>query len=125
MQQESSKAGKILIAEDDEINYLYISEILSDTNYELLWATNGKRAIELLKENPDISLVLLDIKMPVMNGYEVLEQIRLINAHLPVIAQTAYALSEDQERIKSAGFTDYISKPIKIDSLIELINKYL
>ncbi len=114
---------KILVAEDNEYNYVYIKEILSDDNFTLFHAYNGIEAIKILQEIPDIGLILLDIKMPVMDGYEALKEIRKQNTSIPIIAQTAYALSEDSMKIKSAGFDGYISKPIIKDDLLGLIEE--
>lgn len=116
---------KILVAEDDETNCFYISELLSEFNYTLLHANNGKEAVDIAKNNPDICLILLDLKMPVMNGYEAFNQIRKFNPYTPIIAQTAYALTDDIKNIESTGFNDFITKPIDGDKLIKLINKHL
>jgi signal transduction histidine kinase/CheY-like chemotaxis protein len=110
----------ILIVEDEDINWYLIEQVLSRYNYKLIRAENGLEAVEFCKNNKDIDLVLMDIKMPVMNGFDALEEIRKINPKLPVIAQTAYALSGDVERIKSV-FDDYITKPINRQLLIEKI----
>jgi signal transduction histidine kinase/CheY-like chemotaxis protein len=110
----------IVVAEDDDINWYYIEEILSRYNYKLIRAENGKEAVDLCRENENVDVVLLDIKMPVMDGYEALEEIRKINPKLPVIAQTAYALPNDVEKMKTY-FDDYITKPINRQLLIEKI----
>jgi CheY-like chemotaxis protein len=101
----------IVVAEDDDINWYYIEQILSRYNYKLIRAGNGKEAVDICRENENVDVVLLDIKMPVMDGYEALEKIRNINPKLPVIAQTAYALPGDVEKMKTL-FDDYITKPI-------------
>lgn len=120
-----SKDGKlILVAEDEDINWFFISKVLSKGNYKLIRAVNGKEAVEYCKKNPDISLVLMDIKMPEMNGFEALEEIRKIKPKLPVIGQTAYALPGDVEQLK-AVFDDYITKPIDRKLLIEKIEENL
>lgn len=122
---EKSKDSKlILVAEDEEINWFFISKVLSKGNYTLIRAVNGKEAVEYCRENPDISLVLMDIKMPEMNGFEALEEIRKIKPKLPVIGQTAYALPDDVEQLKAA-FDDYITKPIDRKLLIEKIEESL
>jgi signal transduction histidine kinase/ActR/RegA family two-component response regulator len=110
----------IVVAEDEDINWYYIEQILSRYNYKLIRAENGKEAVDLCRENENVDVVLLDIKMPVMDGYEALEKIRNINPKLPVIAQTAYALPGDVEKIKTL-FDDYITKPINRQILIEKI----
>lgn len=115
----------ILVVEDDEVNYLYLSELFSQSQFRLKRACNGKEAIAVLSANNDIQLVLMDIKMPVMNGYDALKVIRQMNPDLPVIAQTAYALPDDDTRIKEAGFNGYITKPIVRDRLFGLIKQVL
>lgn len=115
----------ILIAEDAGDNYAYIEEILSSTKIKIVHAWNGSEAVEQIINNPDISLVLMDIKMPNMDGYEAMRLIKKIRPKLPVIAQTAYALKHDKAQTLQAGFDNYISKPIPKESLIELISGYL
>jgi CheY-like chemotaxis protein len=115
---------KILIAEDDEPSDLLITIALEKIRLEFLHAKTGIEAVDTCRSNPDIDLVLMDIKMPEMDGYEATRQIRQFNNKVIIIAQTAYALSGDREMAIEAGCNDYISKPIKNDELIELINKY-
>ncbi|MFQ3579808.1 MAG: ATP-binding protein [Bacteroidales bacterium] len=115
----------VLIAEDEDMNMLYLEEILYNTNTEILKATNGKEAVELIEKNDTISLVLMDIKMPIMNGIEALKHIKKIRPELPVIAQTAHAMPEDKLNALNNGFNEYISKPIDINNLIRLMSKYL
>jgi CheY-like chemotaxis protein len=79
----------------------------------------------MLRKHPEVDLILLDIKMPNLDGYETYPEIRKISNDIPVIAQTAYALTEDIAKIKETGFTDFISKPIIVDDLVRLLNKYL
>ncbi|MBN1117933.1 MAG: response regulator [Bacteroidales bacterium] len=114
----------ILVAEDEEINFLLIEEILSDLNAKVLHAKNGKEAVDLVDKD-DIDIVLMDIKMPVMTGYEALEIIKSKHPELPVIAQTAYAFISDKQKAINAGFDEYIAKPIKKNDLILLINKLI
>lgn len=115
----------ILIAEDEEINFLYLEESLKDFNYTILRAYDGMEAIEYVQNTPDIDLVLMDIKMPNMDGYKAFEEIKKIRPELPVIAQTAYAMLSDREMAMKAGFKDYLAKPIKTSSLLESIKKHL
>jgi CheY-like chemotaxis protein len=91
----------------------------------LLHAWDGTQAVENVKNHSDISLVLMDIKMPKMNGYEATRRIKEIRPKLPVIAQTAYALSSDREQALHAGCDNYIAKPIDKDSFLEVIKSYL
>lgn len=114
----------ILIAEDDDINYIYFKEIMSKLKYRLIRACNGKEAVEICTKH-DVQLVLMDIKMPVMDGYEALKEIRLIKPNLQVIAQTSHALHEDKKRINQAGFNGYLTKPIKKEELFHLIESLI
>jgi signal transduction histidine kinase/CheY-like chemotaxis protein len=114
----------ILVAEDDELNYIYIKEIFRGTGAQILHALNGKEAVEICQNNNDISIVLIDIKMPVMNGYEAIKRIREFRPDLPIIAQTAFALSNEMLKAFNAGSNDYISKPFKKEQLLALVSKY-
>jgi PAS domain S-box-containing protein len=114
----------ILIAEDDNTNYLFLETALSKEKIILIRAMNGFQAVEKCKENPAIQLVLMDIKMPVMNGYEATRNIKQIRPDLPVIAQTAYAMTEDRKKALEAGCDDYIAKPIRITELLKVVSKY-
>lgn len=115
----------ILIAEDDNINFLLFQKIVQQTSYTIIRAVNGLEAVEICLSNPDIDLVLMDIKMPIMDGFEALEKIKSIREDLTVIAQTAFASDEDEIRILKAGFLGYITKPIKKEILFETINQFL
>ena len=111
----------ILIAEDEKANFIYLNTILSKTNARIYWAANGFVAVELCKRK-NIDLVLMDIKMRGMNGYEATQKIKSMYPDMPVIAQTAYAMSEDIDKLMKAGCNDYIVKPIKSSELLPLIN---
>jgi signal transduction histidine kinase/CheY-like chemotaxis protein len=125
IESEKSEKQVILIAEDDNINFLLFQKIMQNKNFEIIRAVNGLEAVDVCINNPNVDLVLMDIKMPLMNGYEALEQILPIRPHLPIIAQTAYSSSEDKIKIEEAGFTDYITKPLNRERLFELIGHYL
>jgi CheY-like chemotaxis protein len=112
----------ILIGEDELINYRLLEVMLSKTSVKLLHGLNGKETLKLFHENPQINLVLMDIKMPELDGCEVTREIRKINAVVPIIAQTAYAIDEEREKSIEAGCTDYITKPINKTALLNLIN---
>lgn len=113
--------GQILIAEDDEFSFLYLKSLLTDTHYQLLRATNGQEAIEICEKNPKISLVLMDIKMPVLDGLNAARQIKEENPSLHLVAQTAYALEADRKLIEQAGFSGYLTKPIEKEKLMDII----
>ena len=115
----------ILIVEDDTINFKVIEAMLRDTKVKVIHADNGLRAIELVSLNPAIDLVLMDVHLPVMSGLEATEKIMKINPALPIIAQTANAMSDDMEKCLEAGCIDYISKPINMVELIIKISNFL
>ncbi len=115
---------KILVAEDDEVSYSLHTEMLDEISSEVIQALTGKEAINLCYNNPDIDLVLMDIKMPEMGGYEATANIRQFNKDVIIIAQTAYGLAGDREKALEAGCNDYISKPIDEKRLLELIGKH-
>ncbi|MDD4672607.1 MAG: PAS domain S-box protein [Bacteroidales bacterium] len=123
---ESIPVGiNMLIAEDDFVNFQYLKELLIDFDVNIIWAKNGADAVNEVKVNSDIDIVLMDIKMPVMDGYEATAEIRKFRSDLPIIAQTAYAFSSDREKALNAGCNDYISKPINRKQLIALIGKHV
>lgn len=114
----------ILIVEDEEVNGLFLEAVLHETGAQTLYAKNGKQAIELCKSINKIDLILMDIRMPVMNGIKATKEIRKFNNSIPVIAQTALALQEDREKCISAGCDEVIIKPIEVEELLLLINKF-
>jgi CheY-like chemotaxis protein len=115
---------KILIAEDDKISEKLIEIAVIPCSKEILKVRTGVEAVETLRNQPDIDLVLMDIQLPVMDGYEATRQIRKFNKKVIIIAQTAYALAGDRLMALEAGCDDYISKPINLALLTALINKY-
>ncbi len=119
------KGKTILIAEDEESNYILLEEALENTKINIIHAENGKEAIREVKMNPMIDLVLMDIKMPDLDGFEATKQIKMIYPELPVIVQTAYALPDQEAKIRQAGCDDYITKPIDTSNLIKTLEKYL
>lgn len=123
-ESSGSRKLKFLIAEDDEISRKYISVIIKNLSEEILEAKTGEEALQICRDHSDIDLILMDIKMPVMDGYMATQEIRKFNKDVKIIAQTAYALSHDKEKAIEAGCNDYIAKPVRIQELKELINKY-
>ena len=124
----STSLGKeeiILVAEDDNINFLLIENILKSYNFKIIRAKDGVEAVEFCKTNQEIDLVLMDIKMPNLDGYEAFTEIRKINPTIPIIAQTSYSFEEELDKIKKLGFNNFISKPIQKQKLLELIKVYL
>jgi PAS domain S-box-containing protein len=116
---------KILIVEDDELCMMLLKEMLEKEMATLLFANNGREALEMVKTIPRIQIVLMDLKMPVMDGFEATKQIKRINPHLPVIAQSAYAFSDDSDKARIAGCDDFIEKPVKKELLYQSIKKQL
>ncbi len=115
---------KILIAEDDEVSELFLSMLAKEFSKEILKAQTGLEAIDICRNNPDLDLILMDIQMPVMGGYEATRKIREFNKKVVIIAQTAYGLSGDREKSIAAGCNDYITKPINTAELSSKIQKY-
>jgi CheY-like chemotaxis protein len=113
----------LLVAEDDETSFLLLKEALAENKVELIRAKNGQEAIEFFKKNPHIDMALVDIKMPVMDGYEVTRTIKKMNPSMPVIAQTAFASKDDERKAYQAGCDGYISKPVDTKALLELVDK--
>ncbi len=114
-----------LVAEDEEDNFRYIEVALSLSNASLIWARDGKEAVEIFKKIDNIDLVLMDIKMPLLDGYSATREIKKIDKNVPVIAQTAYALSEEKDKSLAAGCDDYIAKPISYEDLLSTIHKFV
>ena len=118
------KEHTILIAEDIDFSFLYIEAVLRRTGIKILWAQNGKEAIEHIKSNSDIDLVMMDMHMPIMNGYEASEIISGLRPELPIIAQTAFVLPEDVKKCYTAGCTGYLAKPIRKEQLLNTLAEY-
>ena len=114
----------ILIAEDDLTSFIFLREILKSTGAKILHARDGGKAVEIIKSTPDVTIVLMDLKMPVLGGLDATRQIKQIRPDLPVIAQTAFASPSDEQRSLEAGCDDYLAKPVKKELLIEKIAKY-
>lgn len=126
--QEASLSGSnnqkatLLIAEDNESNYIYIKALLKE--YNLVHAWNGQEAVDLYRKyHPD--MILMDLKMPIMDGYQATKEIRKDNTIIPIIAVTAFAFAEDEQRVKQSGFNDYVAKPIKPNDLKKKITGFL
>ncbi len=115
----------ILIAEDEDSNYLYLEAVLQKTGAKLIWARNGEEAIDACKKNEKIDLVLMDLQMPNINGYQAREVIKELYPGIPQIAQTAFAMADDEKRAMDAGFDAYISKPIRKNNLLTLVARFI
>lgn len=115
----------ILIAEDTEMNYLFLVEALKPTHVKLLRAKDGEEALELFKTTSDIDLILMDINMPKLDGFETTRQIKEINKNIPIIAQTALNIEDARDKSQEVGCDDYILKPIKLNLFLSKLNTYL
>lgn len=114
----------ILIGEDEVINFRLLEVMLSKTKVSILHGNTGSETLSLYQKNPQIDLILMDIKMPEMDGCEVTKEIRKHNTTIPIIAQTAYALDEERTRTIEAGCNTYITKPIIKKNLLQLIESF-
>lgn len=119
MENEFLRGRKILIVEDDLSSRLYLNKILEKAGVVILNAGDGQEAVNVVLNNPDIDIILMDIQLPVLDGYSALSKIREANKDIIVIAQTAYGLLGDKEKIINSGFDDYVIKPILSQNLIE------
>ncbi len=124
---KNKKTSTILIVEDEEVNFIYIETLLEyfEKGIVVLHAINGEEAVKLCKERDDIDFILMDLKMPVMDGYEATKEIKKLRPDLPIIAQTAYSTPEEKAKAMSAGCDDFISKPISNEIFTKIINKYV
>ena len=116
---------KILIVEDDLYSAEYLIEVLSETKVQIVLSNNGLDAIEKTRNTLDLDLILMDIQLPGINGERATELIREFNKEIPIIAQTAHAMSNDREKYLLAGCNDYLSKPILMTDLFLVLQKYL
>lgn len=125
MTNDSLKGKKILIVEDDLSSRLYLNKILEKSDVIALNAEDGQEALEMVIENPDIDIILMDIQLPVMDGYTAARKIREFRKEIIIIAQTAYGLMDDKDKIMDSGFDDYLIKPIISQVLIEKLKTNL
>ena len=119
-----NKSPNILIAEDVESNYLYLKAVLSKLNATIFWAKNGVEAVNICNEQ-SIDLVMMDLQMPEMNGYEATKILKRKFPNLTIIAQTAFAMSDDREKALDVGCDDYLAKPIKSKDLLNTVEKFI
>jgi signal transduction histidine kinase/CheY-like chemotaxis protein len=115
----------ILVVEDDEVNYKFLEAVLQNTEAQVIKADNGYQAVDLCKSINKIDLVLMDLKLPDISGFEATRQIRKFNKAVPIIAQTALILESEKEKCINSGFNNQITKPIEIEKLLKIISKYL
>jgi CheY-like chemotaxis protein len=125
MTNDSLKGKKILIVEDDLSSRLYLNKILEKSEVVTLNAGDGQEAVDITLANPDIDIILLDIQLPVMDGYSTAKKIREFSESIIIIAQTAYGLMDEKDKIMDSGFDDYLIKPIISQVLIEKLKSNL
>lgn len=114
----------VLIAEDEDVNFFLLSEYLEPTGIRILRAKNGAEVLDIIaQEEPNV--ILMDIKMPIMNGYEATNKLREIKPNIPVLAQTAYTMPDDIERLKATNFQEILAKPINEQNLLFTLRKYI
>lgn len=125
LNEVSGKSQTVLIAEDEDINFMLLQELLSILNVHIIRAKNGREAVEICKSDIPIHLILMDIKMPEMDGYEAARRIKELRPDVTIIAQTAYAIESDIARIFACGCSDFISKPFKHETLLSKVKKVM
>ena len=124
MENEILKGRKILIVEDDASSRLYLNKVLEKTGAILFNAGDGQQAFDIALDNIDLDIILMDIQLPIMDGYVAADKIRELGRKAIIIAQTAYGLTSDREKLIKSGFNDYVIKPIYSDKLIEKLSGY-
>jgi signal transduction histidine kinase/ActR/RegA family two-component response regulator len=124
LQTRQIKKLKVLIADDDEISNFFLSILLRKKNHQVLQASNGKEAVATFQKNSDVDLILMDIRMPLLNGYEATKQIREFDKKVIIVAQTAFALEGDSKKTIAAGCNDHLTKPVDKHKLEAIILKY-
>ena len=125
IKSELNESNIVVIAEDEDLNFMLLHEMLSDTKLTIIRALNGQEAVDICNSKQPIDLVLMDIRMPIMNGYEATERIKGIRPNLPIIVQTSYSTGADREKAFASGCSDFINKPINRNLLILKINEHL
>ncbi|MFW5974746.1 MAG: response regulator [Bacteroidota bacterium] len=124
MNEQTLEGKKILVVEDEPSNYDLIQVFLKKLKPELSWVKDGKDAVELIDQEK-FDIILMDIQLPVMNGLDATKLIKQKDTSIPVIAQTAYAMSQDRQKALNAGCDDYLPKPMKRQHLVDLIFKHI
>ena len=125
MEEYDFSGKKILITEDEFTNFLILKAMFKNTNADLVWAKSGPEAVAIINAQPDVDIVLMDMRMPGMGGMETATKIKKIRPDVVIIAQTAYALNNEREEILANGCDDFVSKPISSSVLLEMIDGYL
>jgi CheY-like chemotaxis protein len=124
LKDDHKRKLNILIAEDDEQSSQFLNILVESISKNIFSTVTGPETLALFKKNPDIDLILMDVQMPGMDGLEVTRQIRKFNKKIIIIAQTAFAMAADEEKALQAGCDAYLSKPLKKEKLMNLINRF-
>jgi CheY-like chemotaxis protein len=119
------KGHCILIVEDTYLTYILLETALTPTQIKIMHADDGIKSLELVRDNPEIELVLMDIQIPLMDGIEATRHIKEMRPDLPVIAQTAHTMDDELHKVMDAGCDDYVTKPVVLKALMKKLNKYL
>jgi CheY-like chemotaxis protein len=122
---KSKSSRSILLVEDQKYNLMVLKKMLEYMEFDVITAENGKEAVDICQKINEFDLILMDLKMPVMDGYSAMKEIKKILPEMPIIAETAYALAGDEKKIIEAGFDDYLPKPITRESLSAVISRNL
>jgi CheY-like chemotaxis protein len=125
LERKTLKDSVFLIIEDDKVSSFFLDKVMKSENVKTFRASDGEEGLKIFKANPEINLVLLDLKLPGMSGFEVLKELRKINNKVPVIAQTALAMIGDRKKCLDAGFDEYIAKPLNANILMSKIGKFV
>ena len=116
---------KILVVDDEEFNWLLMKNYLDDTQAIVSWARVGQEAVDLIDAGEKYDMILMDMSMPVLDGYDTTRLIRKVDSKVPVIAQTAFAMDDEKAKCIEAGCDDYLSKPICMSELLKTVRKYV
>ncbi len=119
------KNKTIIIAEDEDMNFILINKMLEQTKVSVIRANDGEQIVDLIKNNQDVDMILMDISMPKLNGYDATRNIRELGFKMPIIAQTALSLNYEKDKVIEAGCNDFIEKPILKENLFKIISKYI
>lgn len=122
---ENNRKPVLILAEDDYANAQFVKIVFSRENVCVLHAVNGRDAVDLFVNNPDVKLILMDVKMPLMDGYTATREIRKFNREVPIVAITAFTLDNDRNRALEAGCNEYFTKPVSIEQLRMIKNSYI
>jgi CheY-like chemotaxis protein len=119
--EDISKSLRILIAEDDDINYMFIEYLFNNSKHKLVRAINGQEAVDIINKDTNFDIILMDLKMPIMSGFEATKIIKSIAPDIPIIALTAYVFEDDKQKAMNSGCDDFIVKPYRMEDLFNKI----